>query len=131
MILLIQGIFFQQATRLGVRGGNPIAVTQDEYGLFSGVLTNENDHLGFRGAMQDNYGESQITEVVYEIFGPVHACKLRFQKKYNHRSGIINYAFEGLTGEELQGSWNGEEVGRGTARCFIREVTPDFFDPVK
>ena len=48
-------------------------------------------------------------------------------KKYFERNDIIAYQFK-KQGEIWIGEYSGDEVGKGTAKCILTQVSDDIFD---
>lgn len=127
---LLQGVFFQDVARLGVslRSGEAKAVvkTQQEYTLFSGIIQINDDAEETTGepcgAIMDVYGVADISHLT------LTASTFVFGKQYRGRLDMIRYHFSKV-GNEWIGSYKGDRVGTGTARCHLTEVKEEFFTP--
>lgn len=129
-IYLVQGLFWQDKLTYGI--GQKPSLGQAEYAtrglhhsLFSGVIAPPptNPEAPLEGALQDNYGESTLSDVI------LTEEKLEFTKKYDHRSNEVRYTFNKKVAGFWIGAWEGSDVGTGFAKCVIMPVGPDYFDP--
>ncbi len=129
-IYLVQGLFYQGIVSYGI-GQKPgigeavYCATNLHYVLFSGVIAPDPNNLegSLAGALQDHFGPSSLSEVSFS------EETLEFIKCYDGRRGNIRYVFDKKDGNIWVGTWDGDYVGTGFAKCLITTVTKDFFDP--
>jgi hypothetical protein len=127
-LYLIQGVFFQErqsleVAHLPVEGA--VAVVRDclHHFMFAGILEVDPEKVlsGYRGAMQDYFGESQVSN------GRLTEDTLYFTKKYQHRSDTIEYKLTKEDSRTWVGEYNGLVTGTGRVRCLLTPITSDFF----
>ena len=132
MYWLIQGIFFQNQSWLGVRcvpiEGDIVVIERGLIQtLFSGVIgpDTRSSVPTLMGEMLDPIGMSLLTDVW------VSDTEVRFTKNYRKRGdiGAILYTFSHKEGSVFVGNYEGLNVGNGIARCVLTPVEPTFFDP--
>ncbi|MEK7135989.1 MAG: hypothetical protein AAB821_00135 [Patescibacteria group bacterium] len=129
MPLLIQGLFFQNylGLGLGVSPEGPIAVIRSGLGrfMYSGVIWQDPEypHDGFVGQMWDNYGASELSDVL------VYEDEVGFTKKYERRADLIRYTFRVRESQTWFGEYEGKACGKGTSSCILTDVPDGFFQP--
>jgi hypothetical protein len=127
LIYLIQGVWFQQISKMGIAQGGrfgTVAVLRtvlcsSMYGGGFGPSLDDPEKLD--GYMIDRAGEAELTDIQMDD------DTLIFTKRYLHRDDLIGYSFK----KQPDGTWEGgylgcKEVGEGTSRCIITEVPDDF-----
>ncbi len=134
--LSLSGIIFQDGfghnigfdPTIGLRA---MITTQTNYSIFHGVVENiQKNHPDalYEGVMTDRWGPSEIVDFVVDDFG------ISFEKRYNKRNPIY-YKFpvdNRTTPEEIwNGTYEGVDCGKGTAKLMINGLTEDFFSPKK
>ena len=127
MIYLIQGFFFQKSTALNI---DPYEekVTISEVtirSMFSGIIGPDEkapENETWVGTMMDRYGIARLNSVV---FGMEHFA---FVKVYEGRKDSIMYRFKKDRNGFYQGTFEGEEVESGEARCVLTTVPDDFLE---
>lgn len=130
---LIQGVYFQNQSWLDVVcvpvEGN-IAVVKSGLirATFAGVIYPDQNSalISFVGEMCDSVGISILTDVT------VSETRVSYTKRYKNRReiGEIVYEFVHKEGPIFVGTYGGENVGNGIARCILTPVEPSFFDPI-
>jgi hypothetical protein len=129
-MLLIQGIFFQDRTVLGIDTapivGEVVLVRNDILPwLFSGVIAPGSTHFPrvTDGFIRDRFGLASISKF------SLSEKRLKFTKKYEGRDDLIAYEFKKKEGNEWLGTYTGEATGNGYASCTLVKVADSFLSP--
>ena len=128
-IYFIQGIFFQDNQWLTVAYESEGAIAVIRSGLcrfmFSGVIELDPEAvLGtYIGRINDSFGEAELTNI------QLSETRLHFTKKYGKRTDTIEYNFRRQDDGAWCGEYDGEQSGRGSARCMLTPVPVSLFAP--
>lgn len=130
---LIQGVFFQNYTGLGVSltTGEARVVIQTSLAhptVFHGLIGHRACDLEevLSGEIDDQFGHAKISEI------EIDDQRLNFTKKYSHPRDRIVYSLRLNPADDLlwEGEYKGDEqVGSGFVRCVIVKVDDDFLIP--
>ena len=89
--------------------------------IFSGVIGELVGDGETDGLLQDVYGKSILTKM------KLSKTRLSFTKQYTHRQDTISYSFAKGKDGDWVGTWKGEDVGEGEAKCTLTEIPKNYF----
>lgn len=92
--------------------------------LFSGVI-GLLAYSGTDGYLKDTFGESDVSDV------KLSRTNLSFTKQYIHREDTISYSFTRGSDDVWVGTWEGDAVGKGEAKCILTKIPQTFFQKPK
>ncbi len=134
MAFLIQGVFFQDRSALGIAyqpivGATVVVRSGISQFMYAGAMWHDPDRgkAGeLTGRMQDYFGCSYLADIV------ISDDKMNFTKTYEDERRVehpIIYTFFVRDGNTWVGEYSSAEVGLGVTRCILTEVDDEFFLP--
>lgn len=124
-IYAIQGLFYQDPSGTNLLQSKLFVKKNLTHTLFSGIIAPSPDDTdgNLFGVLQDHWGVSNLTEIEFS------EKTLNFIKQYETRNDKIRYSFETKIGNVWIGTYHGNMVGHGFAKCLITTLDQNFFDP--
>lgn len=129
-IYLVQGVFFQQRTNLGIeivaiKGAVPVFREEQVRDMFAGVIFWDVQTADWMGNFEDQVGPSSLGDVDFQTDW------LCFDKYYiSGQGGRIHYEFNLAGGGLWVGQFSGAEVGNGNANCVITPLPKGMLEPM-
>lgn len=126
---MIQGFFFQEGTYFDTAivaiEGAVVVVRESMFrDLFSGLF-GPSESGEWTGTMLDSCGRSSLTNV---WISPNH---FGYDKRYEHRTDVVNYDFRLHENGLWVGSYSGDAVGTGQATCILTPITKQMLKPTQ